>query len=36
MERKYKNNPFLEQLIKKLYVECLLPEIMSHNILDAD
>ena len=39
MERIYKNLPFLEQLVKKLttfYVECLLPEIMTHNILDAE
>ena len=39
VERIYKNLPFVEQLVKKLttfYVECLLPEIMTQNILDAE
>ena len=39
VERIYKNLSFVEQLVKKLttfHVECLLPEIMTHNILDAE
>ena len=38
VQRIYKDFPFQEKLLAKLnnfFVECLLPELMTHNILDA-